>query len=469
MLRADAAALAAAAGITIYRVLTSVFSAGAWQTVMSLMAGLITLAAIALLTRAKKPFTTALGVPLLLLAHCGLTGFTLYGFAHFDLIYLIICCVGMLYFDKKAFLCLLAFGAAFTAFLTFAAPLLPLRFAATGPDAGAFAILLAASVLLYLICADGADRLKNAAGSLELADEELQAGESFRGYYILLAEDVAINREIALALLEQAEIGADCAENGAEAVKMFAAAPERYNMIWLDEQMPEMGGCEAARRIRLLDTPRASVTPIVAMVDALRGDKDGCLRAGMNDWVDKPLDLTVILSKLRKYLRPGGGASEEIGEAGEFDWSHGLAWSPELETGNEEIDAQHRQLFRLTSALVDACAKGRSTAVLGEALDFLAAYTVRHFADEEALQIHYRFPGYARHKKAHDDFKETVAALIREYKAGESAEELSAKVNSIIAGWLVRHIRGEDAKIAEHIRTVSLSWPRPTRAPDNST
>ncbi|MDR1321916.1 MAG: bacteriohemerythrin [Gracilibacteraceae bacterium] len=280
------------------------------------------------------------------------------------------------------------------------------------------------------------------------------AGESFRGQHILLAEDVAVNREIVLALLEPAEISVSCAENGAQAVRMFAAEPERYDMIFMDTLMPEMNGYEAARRIRALDLPRAGLVPIVAMTD-FRGDKDQCLTAGMSDCLEKPLDLERTLGKLHKYLRPGSEKSDGADEkSGDFDWSHGIAWSPELETGHAEIDAQHRQLFRLTSALVDACAKGRSTAVLGEALDFLAAYTVRHFADEEALQIQYAFPEYARHKKMHDDFKETALALIAEYKAGESAEELSGKVFSVIVRWLLRHIKGEDAKIAEHIRSV---------------
>ena len=69
----------------------------------------------------------------------------------------------------------------------------------------------------------------------------------FEGYHILLAEDVEVNREIVLALLEPTRLAIDCAQNGAEAVRMFRESPEKYGMIFMDVQMPEMDGYEATR------------------------------------------------------------------------------------------------------------------------------------------------------------------------------------------------------------------------------
>ncbi|MDR0584285.1 MAG: bacteriohemerythrin [Treponema sp.] len=162
------------------------------------------------------------------------------------------------------------------------------------------------------------------------------------------------------------------------------------------------------------------------------------------------------MAKLRLYLLPKNEKPPAPRTAqarpGLSEWKYGVAWSPELETGNEEIDSQHRRLFALTSNVIDACTKGRSTAVLGEALDFLASYTIQHFIDEEALQLKYRYPGYENHRKIHEDFKKTVAALIAEYKSAGSSAGLSDKVYSVIVHWLVEHIKGEDAKIAAYIR-----------------
>jgi len=128
----------------------------------------------------------------------------------------------------------------------------------------------------------------------------------YEGRRILLAEDMEINREILLALLEPTLLEVDCAENGSQAVSMFAEAPEKYDMIFMDVQMPEMDGYEATQRIRALDIPSAKNIPIVAMTaNVFREDIEKCLEAGMNDHIGKPLDFDMVLKKLRTYLPPG--------------------------------------------------------------------------------------------------------------------------------------------------------------------
>ena len=136
------------------------------------------------------------------------------------------------------------------------------------------------------------------------------------------------------------------------------------------------------------------------------------------------------------------------------EWTHGVAWSKSLETGNDAIDSQHKQLFKLTSDLVQACENDKGHEILEEALNFLASYTVRHFTDEEALQLEYKFPGYEAHKKLHDDFKAKAAELISQYHEDSDTAALSTKVNSVIIRWLLQHIKGEDFKIAAHIRVT---------------
>ncbi|MDR3238333.1 MAG: bacteriohemerythrin [Spirochaetia bacterium] len=137
--------------------------------------------------------------------------------------------------------------------------------------------------------------------------------------------------------------------------------------------------------------------------------------------------------------------------------TNGIAWSSDLETNDERIDSQHKELFRLTSDLIYSCARGESYAMLGKALDFLAQYTVQHFADEEALQIQYNYPDYTAHKKLHDDFKQTVTGLITQYKSDNLSVDLNSTLNSIVVRWLVQHIKQEDAKIAKHIRSLSAA------------
>jgi signal transduction histidine kinase len=124
--------------------------------------------------------------------------------------------------------------------------------------------------------------------------------DNFAGRHILLAEDIDINREIVLTLLEPTGVSIDIAENGLEAVEKFSAAPEKYDMIYMDIQMPEMDGYEATRRIRRLDNSRAKEVPIIAMTaNVFREDIEKCLEAGMNDHLGKPLVFEEALAKLR--------------------------------------------------------------------------------------------------------------------------------------------------------------------------
>jgi len=134
-------------------------------------------------------------------------------------------------------------------------------------------------------------------------EEKIEYTDVFTNKTVLLAEDVDINREIVSALLEPTGLDIECAENGAQAVKMFKAAPDKYDVIFMDVQMPEMDGHEATRAIRALDIERAATIPIIAMTaNVFREDIDKCLEVGMNDHLGKPLDFNEVLDKLRTYL-----------------------------------------------------------------------------------------------------------------------------------------------------------------------
>jgi len=134
--------------------------------------------------------------------------------------------------------------------------------------------------------------------------QEANTQNQFEGFRILVVEDVEINREIIITVLEPAGIEIETAENGLQAVKMFSDAPNRYDLILMDLQMPIMDGLAATRRIRELDIPIAQSIPIVAMTaNVFQEDIKTCLEAGMNDHLGKPLDFDQVLEKLRRFLR----------------------------------------------------------------------------------------------------------------------------------------------------------------------
>ena len=199
-----------------------------------------------------------------------------------------------------------------------------------------------------------ADIIDNCLGiEIKKKDEKPEVDGLFAGRHILLAEDVEINREIVLALLEPTKLEIDCAENGKEAVRKFSEAPDKYELIFMDVQMPEMDGYEATRRIRALEeelhsasndsaenndniavknskkTQKASNEnsnkgynkkgfskkfpnqpperlkriPIIAMTaNVFKEDIEKCSAAGMNGHVGKPLNFDEVVEKLNNYL-----------------------------------------------------------------------------------------------------------------------------------------------------------------------
>ncbi|MDR0597100.1 MAG: response regulator [Treponema sp.] len=154
----------------------------------------------------------------------------------------------------------------------------------------------------FVDCVNEALGVENILDQSAIPDEDLTG--RFAGRRILLAEDVEINQEIVLALLEPTELQIDCASNGLEVFRMYKDAPDRYNMIFMDVQMPEMDGYDATRRIRALEAERkARPIPIIAMTaNVFREDIEKCLESGMNDHVGKPIDLAEVMDKLRQYL-----------------------------------------------------------------------------------------------------------------------------------------------------------------------
>ena len=152
-------------------------------------------------------------------------------------------------------------------------------------------------------------RLQAEAGA---ADEEgaKQHGHAegvaeFAGKRLLLAEDNELNREIACMLLSKYGFVIDTAENGQEAVDLVAAsAPDHYDLVLMDIQMPVMDGHEATRRIRNLEDKELAKVPVVAMTaNAFDEDRKAAKECGMNGFISKPINMQEVVQALRMCLQ----------------------------------------------------------------------------------------------------------------------------------------------------------------------
>ena len=125
--------------------------------------------------------------------------------------------------------------------------------------------------------------------------------------------------------------------------------------------------------------------------------------------------------------------------------------TPDLTTGNQLIDSQHRQLFEAVNQLMDACSAGKGRTQIQTTVTFLSDYVVKHFKDEERLQTQSNYPGYTGHKQFHDGYRrqlsDTASELMREGPTVKALGDLNRAVAT-----LVTHIRTEDRRMARYVQ-----------------
>ena len=149
-------------------------------------------------------------------------------------------------------------------------------------------------------------------------------------YHVLLAEDNQINKKVAMSILKKLGYSADGVGNGKEAVEALELIP--YDIVLMDIQMPELDGIEATRIIR---DPSSKVKnhniPIIAMTaHSMKGDKERCIKSGMDDYISKPVDINQIGKMLKKHLslkkskEKSPGPVKKVAQTKIFNWNNML-------------------------------------------------------------------------------------------------------------------------------------------------
>ncbi len=141
---------------------------------------------------------------------------------------------------------------------------------------------------------------QSAALKREIVTQHSMREEAKYSSCILMAEDNPVNQKLAVKLLEKAGYRVVVAQNGRQAVDAFRADPDAYDIIFMDIQMPELNGYDATRELRAQGFTRV---PIVAMTaNALKGDREKCLAAGMDDYISKPIKREKVFDVLKNLV-----------------------------------------------------------------------------------------------------------------------------------------------------------------------
>jgi hemerythrin len=132
-------------------------------------------------------------------------------------------------------------------------------------------------------------------------------------------------------------------------------------------------------------------------------------------------------------------------------------WTPALSVGDPAMDAQHREMFRLTGEVI-ACAEGGDCQV-AEAIELLHEYAVAHFAHEEERMREVSYPGLVRHKLEHDRFVEDLLELADAHDRGGPEARGTVRLAEWLNGWMVRHVALTDSEMGRYLAS-SRARPR---------
>ncbi|HHN65637.1 MAG TPA: bacteriohemerythrin [Nitrospirae bacterium] len=130
-----------------------------------------------------------------------------------------------------------------------------------------------------------------------------------------------------------------------------------------------------------------------------------------------------------------------------------IQWTEDLATGFDEIDSQHKELFRRINEFHMACKLGKGRDVVEDTIGFLSDYVVTHFSTEEAYMEKYNYPGYLSHRAQHETFMKNLKNIREELDREGSTVSLVIGINNMIVQWLQAHIRRVDKKLAEFLNS----------------
>jgi hemerythrin len=141
-----------------------------------------------------------------------------------------------------------------------------------------------------------------------------------------------------------------------------------------------------------------------------------------------------------------------------------IQWTDDLATGKDEIDEQHREIFRRINSLFDACNQGKGKHEVVKVISFLDEYIVIHFGIEERHMLTRSYPRYAEHKAQHEAFKKQFLDLKKKIETEGPGVHTVIATNQMVVNWFLNHIRKVDTQLGAFLTTGNAdrgaAWQR---------
>ncbi len=278
----------------------------------------------------------------------------------------------------------------------------------------------ASSLLDAIMLAMGRAQVEEALPTRR-SEVDRMAQEKLRGAHVLLVEDNEINQELALELLASSGLSVEVANNGQEALDLLAERD--YDGVLMDCQMPVMDGFTATREIRR--QAKFADLPVLAMTaNAMAGDREKCLEAGMNDHITKPINVISMFNTMARWITPGSPVREQAAHpvkerlSSEIPDIPGINIRSGLATSQGNADLYRRLLLRFLESYQDFAA------------EFAAAC---HDQDESApRRSAHTLKGVAASLGA-NQVAEAAGSLETSCEAGQSSPDVQNQLNLVLA------------------------------------